>query len=418
MPNPFVNLLGSLSAFGRQPQQPGMGAQMPVGNVQIPPVQQQQPMQNQMQQYQPSFDMQNRFSSLLDQMPQPNNPNIWQKIGASIGGMGTQQPFQAAQQMAYAPYFNELANWKMRAPFMQQAADNERLTNTQGLTYNNQMLQRQFERDELKSKDKIAEGKQEVAEKNAESRRLRDEAYAAKLANPDIKFQVIDGALYALDPATGQPVDTGVRGLSKMEELRFTADAAQKRVETQQAGATQRTGMQQTGANERNEATIAGAMERTEAQQTGANTRATNRSTSAGSYSPITLRKVRAQDILNQRPDLAQYVDANGNVAEADKPGGIRSLFGGISKFDETTRKALVDYIEGKPGAQIPVISTAPIANTPGMPSLPAGSTVTGRASGTTAPAGRIVVEKDGQQFSLPAGQLSDAIKQGYKQVK
>ena len=450
-----------MSAFGRPQQQQNMGMQMPVQQrIQIPPVMPPRPMDEipRPEMFNPQYDAQNRFAGLLDQMPQPNKAGMWTKLGASLAGMGSQNPYQTAMSIQQAPYLNQLAEWKMKAPFMQQAADNERLTNTQGLTYNNQQMTQRINQQKADTQQAAAESKATTDKMNAESRRLRDEAYAFAQKNPNwVAMKNKGGTVVYVNPQNpAEMYDTGVdsgtltdrdainmRVQGQLDVADANNAAALGRVNAQQAGATERTRMTVEGANDRdtnnwqilqdasgksyryNPAT--NEVQPVEGLPTGTLTRpAAPRSAGTGSSitpaSVATDRINKAGEVLRARPDLSAYVTVQGrnvNVADADKPGAVRGFFGGTSKFDETTRKAIVDYIEGKPGAQIPIVTTTPIVNTPGMPALPAGSTTTAKTSGTgpaQVPAGKVlVISPTGQEGYIPAGQVEAALAQGYR---
>ncbi len=342
---------------------------------QMAPSQPMQQRENEYEFFRPQNDMQNRFAGLLDNMPQPNKPSVWRKLGASLAGLGKENGYETAQSIAYAPYLRELSEWKMRAPFMQQAADNERLTNQQGLTFNNQMRTQQFnerKQDEVERKNQSTESlnreKEERANKLAELKIWQAQ-------NPNVKFQVVDGTLYALNPADGKAVDTGVKGLSKMEELQFTANAAMDRVNAQQTGAMNRTVVQQEGATERaglggtpfNQVNPDGSTSSVFINRTGQASPITGingplqrpaappRATNAGVLSPTQQRQLqvtRANQLKNQDPALGQFITIgpNGIVTVAEPR---RGLFGGQSGPTEEQRKRIMEVVFGTGGLNI-----------------------------------------------------------------
>lgn len=399
------------------------------------PAPQQQP---QFEMYQPTYQNQNRFASLIDNMPQPTNPSIWRKIGGTLSGLGQQDPYGTAVGITNAPYFNELANWRMKAPFMQQSADNERQMNQVGMQGNNQI--RQFQINERKNElaDKKIESSERIAAEKNEIARIRALAYDFKSRNPNLKIEAVPGGnLIGIDPTTGQmipildaqgqPIPSGK--LSEEDKIILTG-------KQQQAVAN----INQAGANARNAATIAGATERdtnnwVTFQTPDGKTMRYNPSTNQVEEAPLpsgvsrigvpgrtsttttspsaqrTLRANRAQDVINRNPDVAQYISPNGTVAPAAKGG----WFGAASPFDEAFRQQVVDYIEGKTDV-VPVRqqgTVTPIRNTPGMPSLPQGSTVTASTSGTGPAQSVTMITPDGREVQIPSDKVSEAIVRG-----
>ena len=77
--------------------------------------------------YDPETQATNRFNELLEQMPERNKPGVLRKIGASIVGLGGGP--QAARRSLYAPYYNELEDWKEKIGPAQAGMTQERLGN-------------------------------------------------------------------------------------------------------------------------------------------------------------------------------------------------------------------------------------------------------------------------------------------------
>jgi hypothetical protein len=363
MANPFVDFLSKMSFSQPQNNQPQLQMQMPVNRqIQVPQVQ--QPMQQQAAQRQPSLtdyftpesSAQNAFMQQFNQFPQAQQPSGWRRFGAALGAMNSENPFLAAQQMAYPQYFQDLQNWKMKMPYYQQAADNERQSNISA----RQTAQYQMTNDLARRKqDEVerAAGERETLNRTKESRQQQlAQLQAWKAQNPLINKTQVDaeGNVFAIDPRSGQSIATGIKVTSDMEKLQFQADSAMNRVEAAQEGANTRNQATIEGANTRNQATIEGANTRNQAAIEGANTRAANRP--ATSYSPTTIKADRARNVINRNPSIAQFIQPDGTVLAADSVGRVGAAFGRTSSFTEADRNKIVDYIEGKT-TEIPILT-------------------------------------------------------------
>lgn len=400
--------------------------------------------------YQPTYSMQNRFASLLDQQPQPNNPSFARKLFSSLGALGSQDPFHAAQGMAYAPYYNQLAEWKQQLTPMQQAADNERQMNQVGMNANNQMRSFQINQQKADEAERFNRDKTQVAQDKNDIARIRANAYDFKTRHPELEIETSkDGFLIGINPQTGAVTYATDDGGERIKSQKIGADALE---ELRQKGRMAVVGAQQAGATARNNATIEGANSRTNAVIAGANNRDTNnwqvlQDAQGNSYrynpatnetQPITglptgtltkpsapkstssssgLRgllpaqvnqdiKNKAREVAMRNPSWARYIDPNtGMVA---RPGG--GLFGSGGP-DANTYQQIVNAIYGPNGQ--------PMANTPGMPAIPAGSTVEARTSGSSTPnnSGKVMMlAPDGKTRGyVPESQVAAAMAQGYK---
>jgi hypothetical protein len=81
----------------------------------------------------------------------------------------------------------------------------------------------------------------------------------------------------------------------------------------------------------------------------------------------------------------------------------------------EAAKKDLLDAVSAAESASDMLKGSIGGVQTSPQAPAPAGQAAVAPA---TAAAGKIVVEKDGKRFNLPAAQLDEAMKQGYKQVK
>jgi len=393
------------------PQDPfGNMGMMPMGGMQEQPFDMGRRMA---ELYQPQNQMQDRFSSLLDQFPQRENPSGLRKLGAVLYGFGQgaqgNDPLRASQSFANAPYYNKLADWQTQVEPLNKAADNERLMNTQNRMYANQVAtqeQRDRQLTEAERKNRALETDKEVMRKRQQQ--LADlKVWQAN--NPNQQLKVIDGEAYIFNPQGGlEP--TGIKGLTKEDEINLAAAHAMNRVQVQQAGATERTGMQQSGATERTGMQQEGATTRTGMQQTGAMNRTQfnvlNRPIGGGSTSPNVTQNARARQAVSEHPEWAPYIKrtASGQFIGVEAPKGSSGFFGmgATQGGDPAIVKQINDYIFGNSSR----------GNVPSnqQPNSPANTPIT---------SGRIsVIGPNGEKGSVPANQLQQALAQGYKQVK
>lgn len=402
--NPFVDLIGKAD-WSKLGNPINMGSLIaPQPQMQAPPINRpmQQPQMNPYEFYQPQMGMQNRFAELLGQMPNESKPSFLRKLGSSLGAMNSQNPFQAAQLSAHAPYINQMQQWQMRMPFAQQAADNERQANQVGMNANNQFRQREFE---LRKQDEVernnqANNKVKEADQARKDRLAELEVYKAQ--HPLMKWQVVDGTLYAINPLDGKLVDTGIKGMSKMEELKFQAQAAMDR--TIQQGQNQQQNTQLQGQNQIANTTLQG-------QNQLANTAAVGQNQlGAIQQRAITLPAPRAnaaQRPLAERvqafklanPELGKFITIDTNAQ-----GGIKIVTPGSTWFDKNApTQVQYDQIIKALGLDS-TISGLPNNAAPKQPT-PTTGTVN-------------VISPNGTPGTIPASQLNDALSQGYKRAQ
>lgn len=386
-PDPFGNMGALPMQIGNQPQPFDMRARM--GEL-----------------YQPRMDMQNRFNSMLDQFPQPQNPSMLRKIGAALYGMSQPNSFEAATQFANAPYFNALNQYKMQLGPLQQAADNERLMNAQDRQFAQSIASQEMAQRRLEESERAARARVDIAQQREDRLLAHNQAkidlanWKAKNPNGVVK-EGADGFLYVVNPQTGQEIKTAVEHgrLTDLERINLTAAHAMDRVVTQQEGATNRTAMTQAGATERTRMGQEGAMERTQYNVLNRPLRT--------SGSPAVNQTVRAKQAVSEHPEWAPYIKftPSGQFLRVEAPVGSAGLFGFGAKpsGDANVTKQINDYIFGRA-----IGSTVPTNQQSNSTANKGGEIMKGR----------VVVEKNGQKFSLPANQLQQAIAQGYVEVR
>lgn len=336
------------------------------------------------------FKPQTRFSDMfgkaIENMPQMQEPGKLRRIGAIIAGMGAPpgKGMEVARQGAYAPYYNQMQAWQAQLEPLAKASDDERQNNNVMRQYANQEMTQNMnarKQDEVERRNLATEeDKAKTQERNNKLAELK----VFQAQNPNVQFRVVNGSLYALDPATGQAIETGVTGMSDLEKLQFTANAAMDR--TIQQGQNQ---LANTGAVTQREKELI-PMRAEEQRKTQAAPKTFAPSTSAGASAAAQKleEQTRVQQIINTRPDLAQFIVKDPVTGLPGIMPSKQSLFGNKGPT-EAQRKELNDLLAGKP-------------------SMP-----------TPAQTGKVLVtDPQGNKGYIPASQLNQAIAQGYKRAQ
>lgn len=350
--------------------------------------------------YQPSNEMQNRFAGLLDNMPQPQEPSRWRKLGAALSGIGAGQrggdAFGQSQRVAYSPYFNDMQEWRQRAPFMQQAADNERLANNSGLVANNQFRQRLFDERKLDEQGRQADDKIRIQEEKNRIAQLRAEAYDFKQRNPNwVAKELPGGNVVFFNPQNpAQIFDTGMSS-GKMDErdrINLLQSGRMDVVNQQGINSANVANINQAGATQRNDAdnattlTVQGMPVR---PGTGGGANSTN--------SPLNQARqirVRAQEFKLRNPNLSQFITipASPNAPiDVVKPGS--TWFGRNSPTQEQYNSILAGLGLSTEQSTIP-------GNTPALGNPTPGQRPTNPVMPTT---GVVNFEMGGRMYAIPA---------------
>lgn len=119
--------------------------------------------------YKPKTEMNDRFAALLDQFPERTEQGILKKIAIALSaGFGSGgdigQAAQAAELMKNAGFNRQLSDWKNKIVPVQQAADNERLSNAQERMYFDQagrIRQSERKQEEVERANQIRESQRQ-----------------------------------------------------------------------------------------------------------------------------------------------------------------------------------------------------------------------------------------------------------------
>jgi hypothetical protein len=248
--------------------------------------------------YQPEDRAINMLYDMISNMPERNQPGIGRKVLASIIGLGAGP--EGAEQAMYAPYLQQMADWKTKLEPVQTAANLERQSNVNM----RQLAQSQAaeERRMLALKES-----ERAAREREENNRIRTESYVAlnrfRTENPDWDIVKQEGGNYVLiNPKTGETKDSGVPTgtMSQVDEINLRIEGAVR------AAATPRTSFVTTSGQ-------------------------TTSTTTPGALSPQERRAAlynRALELYNSEPRFRPFIDLLGDnefeIREPRDPGWIR----------------------------------------------------------------------------------------------
>lgn len=405
MPN-FLESLRMLSVLAPKQQQgnvPSLNS-LPINPPMLGSMQQQQEQPYNVQQrfgeiYKPSNVASTRLDSLINQYPQFQKPNALMRIGASLAALG-ENGQETANNILYGPYSQHLGQWKTQLDPALKSADLENEANLNLRNLANQQVQREISERDLSRKETADQARADTANKNADSTRMRAEAYQKrtdliefKTKNPHYVFKTReDGRIMGINPLVpNQTIDTGVNSgdLSDMDKAALQLEGRLQAINTQ--GAIRDKQIERQG-----ELTSSQISQRAdETRQTNA-ARPPTGSTANRDLLP-TQQRVQMNNIYQQMkledPELAAQV-------AVDEVGQFRH-----KSSDPAIRKRITDYFttHKTKGVNTPQVNKTPIG---------------GNSSND-----RVVVQDaKGGKFSIPATQLDAFLKseqgKGFKKVQ
>lgn len=370
--------------------------------------------------------------------PERPNPGKANRIITGILSGLAGKP-EAANEILYGNYNRELDDWKTRLSAINPGLQAERYANTNERTIINQSEGRRLEQKRLDLATKTATEKQDLAERKQQLAELKQQ-------NPSYKFETgEDGFVYAIDEkdptkSIKTPVKSGE--LSEFDKVRLNLSASLTKIDAQ---ADANKALEEVRALNRQDianlnrdtqiliaqtrAELAGQNKWSAPQQAfdrenkpmpymittngvtgeiktiplpdGSVTRTTPPGSSSTTESETQKRAGmvnKAMEVINQHPEWKMYIDID-STGVTVKPVGT----GMFSKdLTRETRNQILAAI--------------------GVPSVkdetkPKSEDI--KPKSPTPTKGRVIVEdKNGKRYSLPEGQLAQAIAQGYKEVK
>jgi len=223
---------------------------------------------------------------------------------------------------------DDVTNWKTQITPIQQAADNERSTNSNERTMAHQQIA-----DELRQQAQAATAaKNEV---DAKIKQQRADVYEFKARNPNMKIIAVKGGnIMAINPITAQKMDTGIPSgsLSDADRIALEQDNAMERIAGQGDQTRQTQGV-------RHEDTMEEIGARgDESRKTKAVPSATTTTNKPETEAAIRTGRInKATQLINTRPELRKWIQVNGNDIRVTPPsnGGYFSSGPTKQEFDE-----------------------------------------------------------------------------------
>ena len=187
--------------------------------------------------YSPETQASERLNQLLNNVPQYQNPNIWERIiagGLAIGKDGQ----QAAEQYIRGPYANAMADWTAQAKPFYDAANLERNANVNERTLLNNMATNITAQQRLDEQQRHAQETEAIARQQNQMKMEAMNGTTFKLMGRTIVGTRIDGTAYdtGIDPQIVSPMDlANANNAAAMARARVNNAGAMDR--TQAAGA-------------------------------------------------------------------------------------------------------------------------------------------------------------------------------------
>lgn len=168
------------------------------------------------EEYRPETAASDRFNQLLGEFPEREEPSWQRKLvagGMALGNTRRKQPMggiETAEQVMYAPFEREKADWKEKAQPFYNAANLERQQNIQERQLLGQGLTAEVAQNKIAEQGRIADEKNRIAN-------IRAAAYALKQQRYDIK--VLGDEVVGFGP-NGERVSLGSSGgMDKAEQI-------------------------------------------------------------------------------------------------------------------------------------------------------------------------------------------------------
>lgn len=401
---PYIDESGAFGGFDRGPTNPyeniDFGAR-PLGNIVSSQYEDIDPID-----FTPEDKYSRMFGEMLGQMPQRENPNVWRKIAALIGGSLTGD-MRGVDQALHAPYYRKLEDWKTRMQPIQVAASDERARNREERMYT------QSERS-ARIRERGIESQEERARARLDLDRQKLELAKLKQDNPNMVFREQRGGnIFAFNPQTGEAKDTGIHSgsLSDIEKINL---GLQRDITMEGVRQTNRSVLQED--RQRQEREMVPLREASQSrlireregvtnrqiQQREQNLRTRPQTSRSGTSSASNQARDlvnRATELINRNPDYKDYITIDGLTVTV-KP-EASGFFG--RGPDKATRDKIMQELYGSSQTTTPP-NNQQVRNTP-----------------TTTPQSTervLMIHPDGRKGYLPANRVDEALRAGWKRAQ
>jgi hypothetical protein len=304
--------------------------------------------------YTPETESRDRFNRLLDAAPERESPGLMRGLAAFGMGMGAKDPLDTLkvhEAVMYAPHLRNMQDWSAKTQPFGTAAELENRANINERTLAGNVATATVNQQRYDQQNTINEEKNRIAELNAESKRIRDTAYAYTQRLGKGWTPITTGpTVQMMNKDTGEIMDTGMPTgkLSEQDKIelqnygRIEASRVQGQNAATVAGINQserwvdRQGnVYNLNPNQVGDAETMGLRPITPGAPQFPNSQITRVPTSAGAASaqqPRVDRNNRFQQLADERPDLAQKwlippVSATGNWGIKPPPTGRDGWF-------------------------------------------------------------------------------------------
>ena len=330
--------------------------------------------------YQPQNTMQQIVQQMFANMPQRTEPGRWRKIGAAIAGMGTENPYESAQTMAYGPYNMQMKDWEARLDPAMKGAQLEAGYNQNARIMAEQTLQRELQRRRDIETERKNRASEELRARSETTREKRAAVYAFKAQNPNWEFKTqADGSIVAINPQDPtRSINTGIQSneLSDADKLALQLDMRLKVAERQ------------------------GQIAKENIAATAAEARTTKATPPGRAPAPesaierMRARSDRAQQARIEHPEWAKFIGIGSNNEVVIMPPGRNGPTAAVYKQIE-------QYMSGTGGGISP---TGLVSGAKSFGATPTGKTM--------------MTSPDGKRGYVPNNQVEAALAQGYKKVQ
>lgn len=391
-PNPY-GIIDESGAIGRRPNMGGFdfdmfgqrpensynkidfGGARPLGDVVSSQYEEIDPID-----FTPEDQYSKMFGDLLKQMPQHENPSMWRRIAAIVGG-GLTGNLQGVDEVMHGKHRRKMQDWKGKVDVVGRAATDERARNQQERMWNQSRQSAELRERDLNLKEQRDRTRAEI-----DRQKLELANFKARNPNWVLKEQR-GGNIIAFNPQNpAEVVDTGVATgtLSDLDKINL---GLQRDLTMESVRQTNRVGLE--GVRQAGRERMVPLREASQSKlitQRGEEARRT-RVTPPGrapggsaNVSPAGEARAlvnRANQLINNNPGYDRYITVDGLNVRVNAPGGW-----GRSSPDAATHAKIMQELYGS----------------------------TGQPSGPV-----MMVGPDGKSYEVPADKVADAEKRGMR---